>query len=481
MPEGSPRSSVRAERRAAPQARKAAAAPSRAARKKLSVVIPLYNEDGNVQAVVDRVAAALAGTPLDLEIVLVDDGSVDDTWLRIQAAAARDDAVKGYRLSRNFGHQQALLAGIEKATGDAVVSMDGDLQHPPELIPELVAHWMRGCQIVTTQRRDTAAVHPLKRATSRWFYRAFSKLAEVELSEGSSDFRLIGRPALNELLRMQSPNPFLRGAVQTLGFRSASVPFDVAPRHSGVSKYGVRRMAKFASSAMVSPLHRTPAARRLDGRPGRRAGVPGAGLCALRLRDRADDAGLGVDHRRGQPAVRVHVRPDGADRPLHRRHTRHAAQPSPLHCGGRDVKRALALAKAPFSARLSRFVAVGVSNTLLSYLVFMGLIMGLPSFMGRAGVAQAVAYGAGVVWSYVWNSRWVFRSPASGAAFGRFVLVQLVCLIATALSLSALVDGADANPTLAWIAVGAAAAVFNFQMSKLYVFASRPAQDSRNV
>jgi glycosyltransferase involved in cell wall biosynthesis len=218
----------------------------------LSVVVPVFNEAPNVAELLRRLTAVLAPLGIDHEILLVDDGSQDETWAGIAAAAARDKAVRGLRLSRNFGHQNALFAGLGRARGRVVISLDGDLQHPPELIPELIRQWESGFDIVHTRRLDNRQTGFIKRHTSKYFYAIFSLLAEVSLSEGSCEFRLLDRQALDALLQLRDPEPFLRGAVQWLGFRATTVPFRPALRQAGTSKYGLRKLFGLATGAILS-------------------------------------------------------------------------------------------------------------------------------------------------------------------------------------------------------------------------------------
>lgn len=220
----------------------------------LSIVIPAFNEMGNIKPLVERLVPVLASLGAAFEVIFVDDGSSDGTWTRISEVAAEVPAISGVRLSRNFGHQHALLAGMSIARGDAVVSMDADLQHPPEVIPELFKRWSSGDKIVFTRRRHDKHLGFFKRVSSRYFYRVFSSLSGVPMTEGSSDFRLIDRQVLNELLRFQDVDLFLRGAVQWLGFRDAAstVEFSVGERYAEASKYTIHRMIGFASRAVVS-------------------------------------------------------------------------------------------------------------------------------------------------------------------------------------------------------------------------------------
>lgn len=218
----------------------------------LSIVIPVFDEEGNIDSLVQRLVETLEKIDIKYEIIFVDDGSRDGTWTRIAAQARKSQNIKGVRLARNFGHQYALWAGLNCAAGDAVISMDGDLQHPPEVIPELVDNWRKGWDIVNTKRMDVAITGAFKRQTSRQFYRVFSYLTDVDLREGTSDFRLLDRRPLDALLGFRDAELFLRGAVQWLGFQSTSVSYEVGRRVAGQSKYNLKRMLRFALTAIVS-------------------------------------------------------------------------------------------------------------------------------------------------------------------------------------------------------------------------------------
>ena len=219
---------------------------------KLSIVSPLYNEEGNVNALVDRIIASVRPLDVSYEIILVDDGSKDNTWESISDACASDPNTIGVRLSRNFGHQHALLAGLSAARGQAIISLDGDLQHPPERIPDLLELWNKGYDIVQTKRQDQHIASPFKRITSNLFYRFFSLMTNVYLDPGSSDFRLLDRKVLDTILSFKDTDLFFRGAVQWVGFKTTTLPFDAEPRFSGTTKYSLSKMLKFASGAIVS-------------------------------------------------------------------------------------------------------------------------------------------------------------------------------------------------------------------------------------
>lgn len=221
-------------------------------RPSISVVAPVYNEAENIERFVAELLAVLRALGEPFEIVLVDDGSTDDTWRRIRDAARREPALRGLSLMRNFGHQGALLAGLAQASGRAVISMDGDLQHPPEVIPELLAAWREGARVVHTRRLDSRETGWFKRWTSRAFYRVFSALSGLDVPPGSSDFRLLDREALDAILAMREPEPFLRGLVHWLGAPSATVTFRARDRHAGFSKFSLSRMVRLSVQGLVS-------------------------------------------------------------------------------------------------------------------------------------------------------------------------------------------------------------------------------------
>ena len=169
--------------------------------KLLSVVAPVYNEVATIEQFYSRVCAALDG--LQFEIVLVDDGSTDGSDVELQKLAGNDPRVRVVQLSRNFGHQTALTAGLDHARGDAVVMLDADLQDPPELIPRMLDHWRAGCDVIYAVREQREGESRFKLTTARWFYSLFDRLAQVELQHNSGDFRMLDRRALDALLSMR--------------------------------------------------------------------------------------------------------------------------------------------------------------------------------------------------------------------------------------------------------------------------------------
>jgi polyisoprenyl-phosphate glycosyltransferase len=220
----------------------------------LSVVAPVYNEEATIQEFYGRVCTALEGVPF--ELVLVDDGSSDGSPIALDHMAAKDPRVRVIYLSRNFGHQTALTAGLDHARGDAVVMLDADLQDPPELIVRMLDHWRAGCDVVYAVREEREGESRFKLATASWFYRLFDKLAQVELQHNSGDFRLLDRRALDALLSMRERNRFLRGMTVWVGYRQAAVPYRRDPRYAGETKYTLSKMLRFSLDAISSFSHR---------------------------------------------------------------------------------------------------------------------------------------------------------------------------------------------------------------------------------
>jgi polyisoprenyl-phosphate glycosyltransferase len=220
----------------------------------LSVVAPLFDEEATVEAFHARVCAALEGIPF--ELVLVDDGSRDRTPQLLAELAARDARVRVLELSRNFGHQTALTAGLDHARGDAVVMIDADLQDPPELIPEMLAHWRAGSDVVYAVRRQRAGETRFKLATARWFYKLFGALAEVPLEQEAGDFRLLDRVPLDALRSLRERNRFLRGMTVWIGYTQTAVTYERDARYAGETKYTLRRMVSFSVDAISSFSHR---------------------------------------------------------------------------------------------------------------------------------------------------------------------------------------------------------------------------------
>lgn len=199
----------------------------------------------------ERVAQVLDGLDGEWEVILVDDGSDDGTYGLAVELHARDSRFKVVRLSRGFGHQVALSAGLDLARGEAIVTMDGDLQHPPEVIPDLVTRWLAGDEIVYAVMEERQGESRFKDVTARWFYRLLARLADIDVPAGAGDFRLVDRRALDAVRAMRESNRYLRGMFSWVGFRQSGVPYSSPPRPAGRSKYGGLRMFRLATDAVI--------------------------------------------------------------------------------------------------------------------------------------------------------------------------------------------------------------------------------------
>lgn len=214
----------------------------------LSIVVPLFNEHEVFSALQTRLLELQTqiGAEFQVQIVLVDDGSSDNTWPLVKAFADQHTFIKGVSLSRNFGHQRALFCGYNFADGEIIVSMDGDLQDPPDLIPAMLAEWKQGADIVFAVRRDRYGETVFKRWTAFWFYRFLNSLANISAPLDCGDFRLMSRRALNGLFSMGDKIMYLRGMVGWIGFRTARVEYDRPKRYAGSTKFNLVKMLRFA-------------------------------------------------------------------------------------------------------------------------------------------------------------------------------------------------------------------------------------------
>jgi polyisoprenyl-phosphate glycosyltransferase len=218
----------------------------------LSVVIPCYNEVRNLPALLERLRPVLDSLKMSYEVVFVDDGSRDDTLALLTRAHAADPRLKVVALSRNFGKETALTAGLRYARGAAVVPMDADLQHPPELIPQLVAEWRAGAEVVVALRRRRNTDPPWRRLASRTFFRVFNALSETPIIEGGGDYRLFDRRVIDVLNRLPERARFLKGLYSWVGFRQRTVAYDVQPRREGQTTFNLLSLAHYAVDAVTS-------------------------------------------------------------------------------------------------------------------------------------------------------------------------------------------------------------------------------------
>ncbi len=220
--------------------------------KLVSIVVPFLNEEANLPLLYDRLVAALGHGPERLEMLFVDDGSSDGSVPWLKARAAEDPRVKLLRLSRNFGHQLAITAGLDYAGGDAVIIMDADLQDPPEVTPELLAQWRNGFEIVYAVRRSREGETWIKKMLAAGFYRIFHRITKVNMPMNAGDFRLLDRRVVRAMRQVRETHRFMRGLTCWTGFAQTAVHYDRAARHSGVTKYPTWKSAQLAWDAITS-------------------------------------------------------------------------------------------------------------------------------------------------------------------------------------------------------------------------------------
>jgi len=220
----------------------------------VSIAAPMHDEEGTARKFYERVVACAGDVPF--ELVIADDGSRDGTGAILQEIAAADQRVKVVTLARNFGHQAALTAALEHSSGDVLVMLDGDLQDPPELIPQMLDRWREGADVVYAVRSMRQGETAFKRTTARWFYKLFRSLADIDLTPESGDFRLMDRRPLDALLAMPERNRFLRGMSVWVGFTQTAVTFEREARSAGRTKYTLGRMLRFSFDAITSFSYR---------------------------------------------------------------------------------------------------------------------------------------------------------------------------------------------------------------------------------
>jgi dolichol-phosphate mannosyltransferase len=212
----------------------------------LSIVVPVYNEEKSIRLMYDRLLASITVISSNFEIIFVNDGSRDNSFLELVQLSKEDARVKYINFSRNFGHQIAVTAGLDKTKGDAVVIIDGDLQDPPEVIPEMYAKHKEGFEVVYGQRLKRKGESFFKKITAKYFYRILKKITNVNIPVDTGDFRLIDRKIVNDLKNMPEQNKFLRGQIAWLGYRQTSVFFERDERKFGETGYPFSKMLKFA-------------------------------------------------------------------------------------------------------------------------------------------------------------------------------------------------------------------------------------------
>ncbi|QIL40197.1 glycosyltransferase family 2 protein [Pedobacter sp. HDW13] len=228
-------------------------------KKLVSIVIPAYNEADNIFVIAESIKKVFATLSYNYEIILVDDGSSDHTLEKIKEYATTAGNIYFLEFSKNFGHQLAVKAGMDHAFGDCVISMDCDMQHPPELIPDMIAKWEAGYEVVYTIREDDKNLSKGKRSSSSLFYKILNWLSDIDLEPGAADFRLLDQRVVNVFRNFHENEPFLRGLVKWLGFKQFAIKYNPAARFSGKSKYTLKKMLRLAlhgvTSFSIKPLY----------------------------------------------------------------------------------------------------------------------------------------------------------------------------------------------------------------------------------
>jgi dolichol-phosphate mannosyltransferase len=218
---------------------------------KYSIIAPVFNEEGNLHELYRRIKDTMDTLDGGWELILVDDGSQDNSTKKIQELSKQDDRVRKVIFARNFGHQLAVTAGLDYSRGDAVVIIDSDLQDPPEVIPELIEKWREGYHVVYAVRGEREGESWFKLATASLFYRIIYRITDVDIPLDTGDFRLLDRKVVDVMKAMKERHRFLRGMSVWVGFRQTGVKYRRAARHAGETKYPLRKMVKFANDAIT--------------------------------------------------------------------------------------------------------------------------------------------------------------------------------------------------------------------------------------
>lgn len=220
--------------------------------KLISIVIPVFNEEENIQVFYQEVCKYMEPLSYDFELLFVDDGSKDATPLILERLAQHDRRVRGLIMARNYGHQLALTCGLDHADGDCVITMDGDMQHPPEMLPLLLAKWQEGFEVVQTIRVSTEGVSWFKSFTSGLFYKLINGMSKVHIQEGGSDFRLLDKAVVQSFRRFKERARFIRGMISAIGYRQTQVEFIAPKRYAGTSKFSLGKMLNFALDGITA-------------------------------------------------------------------------------------------------------------------------------------------------------------------------------------------------------------------------------------
>ena len=218
----------------------------------ISIVVPVFNEEENIDAFYSEVCKYMEPLSLTFEVIFVDDGSRDATPLILDRLSQEDSRVRALIMARNFGHQVALSCGLDHADGDAVITMDGDMQHPPSMLPQLIETWQSGYQVVQTIRKATEGVSWFKKFTSSTYYKLINSISQIHVTEGGSDFRLMDKQVVASFRLFRERARFIRGMISAIGYKQATIEFTAPPRYAGTSKFSLRRMLHFALDGITA-------------------------------------------------------------------------------------------------------------------------------------------------------------------------------------------------------------------------------------
>ena len=218
----------------------------------ISIVVPVFNEEDNIQHFYESICQNMEPLPYEFELIFVDDGSKDRSREILRELEKKDSRIQSIFLAKNYGHQLALTCGLDYAEGDAVITMDGDMQHPPELLPVLLEQWENGYEVVQTIRKTTEGVSAMKKLTSYYYYKVLNKLSVVHIQEGGSDFRLMDRVVVKAFRRYREHARFIRGMIGDMGFKQTRIEFVAPKRFAGVSKFSPKKMLNFAIDGVLA-------------------------------------------------------------------------------------------------------------------------------------------------------------------------------------------------------------------------------------
>ena len=221
-------------------------------KKRISIVVPVNNEEANISVLISALKIVFLSLPYSYSVIFVDDGSTDGTLDVLKRESAEQSTIFFISLARNFGHQNALKAGLDMVDSDCTIMMDGDMQHPPALIPEMLELWEAGNDVVYTIRKDHKEIPLMKRKTSNLFYNLINNLSDIELEPGTADFRLMDSKVVAAFRAFTETDLFMRGLVKWMGFRQIGIEYDPAQRTQGKSKYTVKKMIRFALQGITS-------------------------------------------------------------------------------------------------------------------------------------------------------------------------------------------------------------------------------------